>query len=96
MHKEEIVKRTLLLVKELSVALGISERSVRRAYLKGEIPGARICRMLRFDLQRVLQVMHATALSHALREGAVRVGASRPRGHRRSRKAPESVTRGLS
>ncbi len=71
------MKRTLLSVKELAVALGISELSVRRAYLKGEIPGARICRMLRFDLRRVLKVVHSRGLSHALKQGAVRVGARR-------------------
>ena len=38
----------LLSVKELSEELGVSEDTIRRAYWKGEIPGFRICTVLRF------------------------------------------------
>ncbi|MFO0730379.1 MAG: hypothetical protein U0361_05175 [Nitrospiraceae bacterium] len=33
--------------------LQISERSVRRAYNKGQIPVERVCRFVRFDLEAV-------------------------------------------
>jgi hypothetical protein len=87
------VKRTLLSVKELAVELGISEPSVRRAYLTGQLPGTRICRMIRFDLQRVLNALHERGLSRAVQTGAVRIGESRPHG-RRPTKRPRTVTRG--
>jgi excisionase family DNA binding protein len=76
------VKRILLSVKELAFELGISEKSVRRAYRKREIPGERICRMIRFDLDRVREAMRSKGLHEALRAGAVRSGAARRRGPR--------------
>ena len=79
---EETVKKSLLSVKELAVELGISEISVRRAYRNGEIPAKRICRMIRFNLELVLEAMRAKGLPAALRAGAVRVGDSRPRGRK--------------
>ena len=85
--------RNLLSVKELAVALGVSEDSVRRAYLKGEIPGARLCRMIRFDLNRVLETINGNGLHKAVRAGAVRIGDSRPHGRRLS-KRPRTVRRG--
>ncbi len=42
------MERTLLSVKELAIALGISEISVRRACRNRTIPYERVCRMLRF------------------------------------------------
>ena len=72
----------LLSVKELATELGVSVDSVRRAYWKGQIPAFRICRMLRFDLERVRQLLSAKGLTGALRASAVRVGDSRPRGRR--------------
>ena len=69
-------------VKELSVELGISEKSIRRAYWKGQLPGERICRMVLFDLEVVRQVMRSNGLPRKRTTGAVRVGASRPRGKR--------------
>ncbi len=73
------VKR-LLSVKELSEELGVSEDTIRRAYWKGEIPGYRICTVLRFRLEVVERVMQSLGLHKGLRAGAVRVGDSRPRG----------------
>ncbi len=70
----------LLSVKELATELGVSVDSVRRAYWKGQIPAFRICRMLRFDLERVRQLLSAKGLPGALRASAVRVGDSRPHG----------------
>jgi hypothetical protein len=76
------VKKILMTVKELSVALGISEKSIRRAYWKGQLPGERICRLILFDVEVVRQVMRANGAPRQRAQGAVRVGASRPRGTR--------------
>lgn len=47
------MKRMLLSVTELAQALGISPDSVYRAYRKGEILASQICRIIRFDLEKV-------------------------------------------
>ena len=51
------MKRKLLSVKELAEELGISADSVYRAYRTGEIPGAQIAHIIRFDLGQVLRAM---------------------------------------
>lgn len=76
------MKRPLLSVKEVAVELGISEMSVRRAYWKGEIPGGRIGRTIRFDLDEVRAAMETKGMVQASRAGAGRIGDSRPRGRR--------------
>ena len=78
-----MASRRLLSVKELADELGVSDDSIRRAYLNRKIPGYRICRMLRFDLTVVLQVIQSDGLGQAVRAAAVRVGDSRPRGKRK-------------
>ena len=44
------MKPALLSVKELAHELGVSVQSIRRAYWRGVIPGYRIHKMLRFDI----------------------------------------------
>ncbi|MCI1280132.1 MAG: helix-turn-helix domain-containing protein [Nitrospira sp.] len=51
------MKSSWLTVDELAAALKVSVKSIRRAYRKGEIPVERICRFVRFDLERVKQAM---------------------------------------
>ena len=51
------MKTSRLTVKQLAVILQISVKSIRRAYRKGEIPMERICRFVRFDLDRVKAAM---------------------------------------
>ncbi len=51
------MKNSWLTVNELAAALKISVKSIRRAYRKGQIPVERICRFVRFDLERVKQAM---------------------------------------
>ena len=46
------VKRELLTVKELA-----AELPIQRAYRKGEIPAEWLCRMARFDLDKVRLAM---------------------------------------
>jgi hypothetical protein len=51
------MKPTLLSAKELSVTLGISVKSIQRAYRTKEIPVVRMFNMLRFNLEKVLLAM---------------------------------------
>jgi excisionase family DNA binding protein len=51
------MKKTWLTVDELASALKVSVKSIRRAYRKGQIPVERICRFVRFDLERVKEAM---------------------------------------
>ena len=53
------MKALLLTIDQLAAALQVSVKSIRRAYRKGEIPVERICRFVRFDLERVKQAMQA-------------------------------------
>ena len=51
------MKALLLTIDQLAAILQISVKSIRRAYRKGEIPVERICRFVRFDLERVKAAM---------------------------------------
>jgi hypothetical protein len=51
------MKPTLLSVKELAQELGVSTQSIRRAYWDGLIPGYRFHKMLRFDVERIRQIL---------------------------------------
>ena len=44
---------------QLAAKLGVSVKSIRRAYRKGEIPVDRFCRFVRFDLERVKAALQA-------------------------------------
>ena len=44
---------------QLAAKLGVSVKSIRRAYRKGQIPVERICRFVRFDLERVKEALKA-------------------------------------
>ena len=44
---------------QLAAKLGVSVKSIRRAYRKGEIPVDRFCRFVRFDLERVKEALQA-------------------------------------
>lgn len=49
--------RSWVTVKELAVFFHVSEKSIRRAYRRGEIPFGRFCRCVRFDLERVKEAL---------------------------------------
>ena len=51
------MKNSWLTVNELAAVLKVSVKSIRRAYRKGQIPVERICRFVRFDLDRVKAAM---------------------------------------
>ncbi len=75
------MKPTLLSVKEIALALGVSTQSIRRAYWKGDIPAFRVCTMLRFDLERVRQIFLAKGLpgNHAGQVRRASAGSARRR-----------------
>ena len=66
------MKRTLLSVKEIAQALGVSVQSIQRAYWRGDIPAYGISKMLRFDLERVQRIFLAKGLSTIVRPRAAR------------------------
>lgn len=50
-----------LTIHELAKALKVSVKTVRRAYLRGEIPVERIFRFVRFDVEQVKEAMRRNA-----------------------------------
>ena len=84
---------TLLSVKELAVKLGVSEKSIQRAYRKGEIPVERLCNLLRFDLEKVRRVMQERGAVPIIRR---RTRATGGESRRRATTSPRSVRRGRS
>ncbi len=83
---------TLLSVKELAVKLGVSEKSIQRAYRKGVIPVERLCNLLRFDLEKVRRVMQERGTVPIIRRKRATGGESR----RRAATSPRAVIRGRS
>jgi excisionase family DNA binding protein len=82
------MRKRLLTIQQLATALQVSERSIRRAYRKGEIPVERFCRFVRFDLEAVRaalrqngQGVHRDAISNGRRRSATG-GDSRRRAQR--------------
>jgi len=59
------MKALLLTIDQLAAILQISVKSIRRAYRKGEIPVERICRFVRFDLERVKEAMQGNGQGHS-------------------------------
>lgn len=55
------MKRRFLSVKELAEELGVHEDTIYRAHLKKLIPVKKICKVLRFDLEKVLKAFAAHA-----------------------------------
>ena len=90
------MKTAWLTTQELAVALKVSVKTIRRAYLNGEIPVERIFRMVRFDIGNVKEAMRRNGQenlgTHVDKIAAQRAtgGASR----RRGAKSPRSVKRG--
>ena len=53
------MRRLWITADQLAAKLGVSVKSIRRAYRKGEIPVERFCRFVRFDLQQVREALKA-------------------------------------
>ena len=78
----------LLNVRELAAYFNVSEKSIRRAYRRGEIPFKRFFRCVRFDLEHVIEALQrgrsgklrTTSLS--LGQRSATGGASRRRAQR--------------
>jgi excisionase family DNA binding protein len=86
------MRRQSLSVKQLAEELGVHEDTIYRAFSKRTIPGRRVCRILRFDLDRVLRALdrNSRQRSESVLRGAIG-GDSR----RRARPiSPRSVKRG--
>ena len=87
------MKRRFLSVKELAEELGVHEDTIYRAHLKKLIPVKKVCKVLRFDLEKVL-----TALSeHASMKRPTQTTRRAPGGASRRRakpNSPRSVKRG--
>ena len=88
------MKRQSLSVKQLAEELGVHEDTIYRGYAKKTIPGRRVCRVLRFDLDKVLLALdrNREPQSESVTRRATG-GASR---RRAARKRPRSVRRGRS
>ena len=85
------MKRTLLSVKEIAQALGVSSQSIRRAYWRGDIPAYRIIKILRFDLEPIQRIFCPSGC----RGRTITQRAIAGQGRRRAQqKRPRSVTRG--
>ena len=83
----------LLSAKELAEQLGISAKTVYRAYRKREIPAAQMRRTVMFDLQEVRHAMKERA--EAMPNSQCTKGATAGNGRRRAQRfSPRSVKRG--
>ncbi|BFU94365.1 MAG: hypothetical protein NTNFB02_10870 [Nitrospira sp.] len=86
------MKRQSLSVKQLAEELGVHEDTIYRGYSKKMIPGRRVCRVLRFDLEQVLRALDRNG---ERRPEAIRYGATGGDSRRRARTiSPRSVKRG--
>jgi len=87
------MKRRFLSVKELAEELGVHEDTIYRAHLKKLIPVKKVCKVLRFDLDKVLKAFAAHASDKRQKPSTRRAiaGASR---RRAAKKRPRSVKRG--
>ena len=70
------MKPTLLSVKEIALEMGVSVQSIRRAYWQGVIPGYRIHKMLRFDVNRVREIFLERGVTMPAKRSAARPAAT--------------------
>ena len=62
------MKRRFLSVKELAEELGVHEDTIYRAHLKKLIPVQKVCKVLRFELDKVLKAFAAHAATKQLKQ----------------------------
>jgi excisionase family DNA binding protein len=85
------MKRRYLSVKELAEELGVHEDTIYRAHLKNVIPVKRVCKVLRFDLEKVLKAFAAHGRKTSSKESKRTTGGA---SRRRAATSPRSVKRG--
>ncbi len=93
------MKKMLLLIEQLADILQISVKSIRRAYRKGQIPVERICRFVRFDLDRVKAAMQGNGQGRSpfpSREQGQRSATDGDSGRRAQRTSPRLGKTGAS
>lgn len=84
------MKASWLTIHELASALKVSVKTIRRAYLSGEIPVERLFRSVRFDVEQVKEAMRRNGQGH-FGETTTQQGESRaPGGASRRRALPDS------
>jgi excisionase family DNA binding protein len=92
------MKAPWLTIHELASALKVSVKTIRRAYLSGEIPVERLFRSVRFDVEQLKEAMRRNGQGH-VGETATQEGESRATGgdsRWRAVTRPRSVRRGRS
>lgn len=91
------MKASWLTIHELASALKVSVKTIRRAYLSGEIPVERLFRSVRFDVEQVKEAMRRNGQGH-FGETTPQQGERRATGGASRRRAlpdsPRSVKRG--
>jgi len=90
-EKRRSMKASWLTIRELASALKVSVKTIRRAYLRGEIPVQRIFRFVRFDVDQVKEAMRRNGETYI--EGGPKHGDGERRataGNRRRRALPGS------
>ena len=94
------MRRLWINAEQLAAKLGVSVKSIRRAYWKGEIPVDRFCRFVRFDLERVKEALKAKGRDLTLvvstREQGQRSAAGGDRRRRAQRTRPRLGKTGAS
>ena len=73
------MKRRFLSVKELAEELGVHEDTIYRAHLKKLIPVKKVCKVLRFDLEKVLRAFAAHASDKRAKQSTARATAGKSR-----------------
>ena len=81
------MRRLWITADQLAAKLGVSVKSIRRAYRKGEIPVDRFCRFVRFDLERVKEALKAKGHDVTVVEARKNVGQRSAQGGASRRRA---------
>lgn len=63
--KKNRIQTAWLTTVELASALRVSVKTIRRAYLNGEIPVERIFRVVRFDIEKFKEAMRRNGQGHS-------------------------------
>ncbi len=81
------MRRFWINAEQLAAKLGVSVKSIRRAYRKGEIPVDRFCRFVRFDLERVKEALQAKGQGSSFVESKKKLGPRSAQGGASRRRA---------